>query len=129
MVTMFLANIIGWFLVLVSLLLILRYEHFKSVASDIMAHPGLFFIWAIIAVILGLIMVSSHNIWIIGWPVVVTIFSWMVLVGGLMRLFFPEEVIKIGRTMLKGSTKIHIMGILWLIIGIFLLMHVHHIYF
>jgi hypothetical protein len=126
---MFLANVIGWFLVIISLLLILRYELFKSVASDVMAHRGLFFIWAVIAVIFGLIMVSSHNIWIMGWPVVVTIFSWIVLVGGLMRLFFPDEVIKMGHNMLRGQAKVVTMAVLWLLIGIFLLMLVHHIYF
>ena len=54
--TMFLATVIGWFLVIVSIFLFFRHEHMKSVMDDVIAHPGLFFVFAVFTLILGLLV-------------------------------------------------------------------------
>jgi len=38
----------------------------------------------------GLAIVRAHNRWTRGWPVLVTLTGWVVMLGGLFRLFAPE---------------------------------------
>jgi hypothetical protein len=38
----------------------------------------------------GLAIVRVHNRWTVGWPVMVTLLGWGVLLGGLYRMFAPE---------------------------------------
>ena len=80
MLTTFLATVIGWYMVTFSLLILFKHKHIKSVMTDIIAHPGQFFILALITFILGLLVVVSHNIWVNSWPVSITIFGWIVLI-------------------------------------------------
>lgn len=40
--------------------------------------------------IAGLAIVRAHNLWVRGWPVLVTFTGWFVMLLGLFRMFFPE---------------------------------------
>ena len=126
MITLFLATVIGWYLVITCLFSLIRSEHVKAVAEEIMAQRGLFFLMAIITLILGLLLVASHNIWVMSWPVVITLFSWMVLISGLIRLLCPESANKIARSFLDNPTGMKVGCILFLLIGLFLLYHVYY---
>jgi hypothetical protein len=127
MVTLFLATVLGWYLVIFSLFLILQVERANMVMSDVMSHRGVFFLMAVITLILGLLMVASHNIWVMGWPVVITIFSWLILIGGLVRVFYTDVSIKMGRSLLAYPNRVRIVGAVLLLVGLFLLLHVYYL--
>ncbi|HET7479505.1 MAG TPA: hypothetical protein VFJ72_08340 [Rubrobacteraceae bacterium] len=38
----------------------------------------------------GLSIVRVHNLWMRGWPVMVTLVGWVAVLGGLFRMFAPE---------------------------------------
>ena len=40
--------------------------------------------------IAGLAIVRAHSRWTRGWPVLVTLVGWVGIIGGLLRMFFPE---------------------------------------
>lgn len=40
--------------------------------------------------IAGLSIIRTHNTWTLNWPVLVTLVGWFALLGGLVRMFFPE---------------------------------------
>lgn len=42
----------------------------------------------------GLAVVRAHNLWVRGWPVVVTLVGWFILFLGLFRMFAPELFLK-----------------------------------
>ncbi|WP_242602154.1 hypothetical protein [Legionella nagasakiensis] len=126
MTTIFLATVIGWYLVIMSLLLIFKQEIIRPVMSEIMAHRALLFILAVITLILGLLLVVSHNVWVVGWPVVVTLLAWLVLLSGLIRLFFPEVATKMGHAFLEHPARITVVGVVFLVIGVFLLFSAYY---
>ena len=128
MVTLSLASMIGWYMIIFSLLLLCKHEYVRSITDNIMENKGLFFIVTVITVILGLLLVTSHNIWMIGWPVIITIFAWMVLISGLVRLFCPEIVHKIWRSSSYNRTTLNIMGVMFLVVGLYLLSHVNYLH-
>lgn len=128
MVTMYLATVIGWYLVIMGVLVLLRYNPLRSVIREVLSHPGLLFVLAIITLILGLLMVASHNLWVLGWPVIITLFSWLVLISGLFRLFFPDTARDMGEYFLKHPMRMKITSVVFLIIGLFLLYNVYVMY-
>lgn len=128
MVTHFLATVIGWYLVILSFLLFFRYDHILTVMKEIIAKPGEFFIIAVMTLILGLLLVTSHNIWVMDWPVVITLFSWVVLVAGILRLFVPEMLLSMWQPLFNNTVAIKLMTFINLLIGLFLLYHVYYLY-
>lgn len=125
MTTYFLATVLGWYLVIMSLLLIFRREVVTSAMQNVMEQPGLLLIIAFITLIIGLLMVVSHNYWVMGWPVIVTLFGWLALISGLIRLFSPETVHKMWNKMGDKPHTFTTAGVILLVIGLFLLFQVY----
>lgn len=125
MITIFLANVLGWYLVIVSVLLLARRDLVINAMREMMRQRSVMLLVGIITLIIGLLMVVSHNIWVVGWPVIITIFAWLTLIGGLIRLFCPESVFKIWNKVVDRSEKMIACGVISLIIGLFLLYHVY----
>jgi hypothetical protein len=125
MISTYLATVLGWYLVIISLFFLCRHEQVKAIALDIFAQRGLFFVVAIITLILGLLMVASHNIWVMGWPVIVTLFAWLTLLSGILRLVCPEAAMRMGRNFIEHPTRMKVTAVVLLIIGLFLLWQVY----
>ena len=58
---------------------------------------ALLFIAGLIAFVAGLAIVLTHNVWVAGWPVIITIFGWASLFAGIIRIVFPDQVAQLGR--------------------------------
>ncbi|MCW8397851.1 DUF308 domain-containing protein [Legionella sp. PATHC038] len=123
--TNFLAAVLGWYLVIVSLLLLIRREVVVTAMRELMGQRAVMLVVGIITLIIGLLMVISHNVWLMGWPVIVTIFAWLILIGGLFRLYCPDTVYKIWNKVIDKSGLLITTGVISLIIGLFLLYKVY----
>lgn len=127
MVSLFLATIIGWYLIILGSFILIRPELAKKATTEVMSNSGTLFMIAIITLILGLLLVVSHNLWVMDWPVAITVFSWLVLIGGLVRLFYPELTLRMGKAFLKSPIKIKISAIITILIGLFFLAQVYYL--
>lgn len=125
MITLFLATVLGWYLVVMGILFLTRQDHVKAAVSEILAHRGTFFLLSLITFIIGLVMVASHNFWFLNWSIIVSILSWLILISGIVRLFFPEKAISMAEYVINHPEKMRITAIIALIIGIFLLLRVY----
>ena len=56
-----------------------------------------------IMVLLGLTVVLTHNIWVWDWPVLITIFGWMVLSKAVLYLLATPVMNKIATTFIRDS--------------------------
>lgn len=123
--TTYLAAVLGWYLVIVSLFLLFRQDYVRSIMSDILMQRAFIFILGIITLILGLLMVVGHNIWVMGWPVIITLIAWVTVVSGILRLVFPEMAIKMGQGMMSKPAYLNIASVIFLVLGLFLLYKVY----
>ncbi|KTD19151.1 Integral membrane protein (PIN domain superfamily) [Legionella lansingensis] len=119
--SIFLAQVVGWYFVIASLCTLLRLDATKAIMEDILAQRALLFFIAIVTLILGLMMVVSHNVWVMGWPVIITIIGWLVLIGGIVRLFCPDTIMKIWQWWLRNPTYLIVVTVISLLIGVYLL--------
>ena len=52
--------------------------------------PPVTYLNGLILFVAGFSVVRFHNLWTVGWPVIVTLIGWLTLLGGLFRMFAPE---------------------------------------
>jgi hypothetical protein len=119
--SLFFAAVMGWYFIIVSMMILFRPDYIKSVVVEFLKHRGLFFVVAIMTVMLGLVLVVSHNVWVMGWPVLITLLCWLVLVNGLIRLFFADLVIEMAHGYIANRAVMQSFGVGFLILGCFLL--------
>ena len=123
--TNFLASVVGWYFVIFSLAILCKHQAMVAIFNDFFKNRASVFIVAVITVILGLMMVVSHNIWAAGWTLVVTVIGWFVLISGVLRMFFLEETIKMGKNFIQHALRMRLTAIIILLVGLFLLFHVY----
>lgn len=78
------ASLIGPTLVVLTLSEALNFHIWTNNIPTVTYLNGLILFFA------GLLVVRFHNLWIAGWPVVVTLVGWVILLGGLFRMFVPS---------------------------------------
>jgi uncharacterized membrane protein HdeD (DUF308 family) len=64
----------------------------------------------------GLSILRAHNRWVLGWPVLITVVGWFVILGGLFRMFFPASA----QQGVENTFSVLVGQIILLVIGIFL---------
>lgn len=50
----------------------------------------LIYLSGVLLFVAGLAIVRSHNIWVLHWPVVITLLGWLGIALGVLRMFFPQ---------------------------------------
>jgi hypothetical protein len=62
----------------------------------------------------GLAIIRAHNLWVRGWPVLITLSGWFYMLLGLFRMFFPElqlEAAKHPSTIGVGTIALMLVGV------------------
>ncbi|MEM8672852.1 MAG: hypothetical protein AAGF83_03110 [Cyanobacteria bacterium P01_G01_bin.67] len=78
------AGLIGPTLIAIALSEALNFHIWASNIPPITYLNGMILFFA------GLSIVRFHNLWTVGWSVMVTLVGWIALLGGLFRMFAPE---------------------------------------
>ncbi len=92
--TLFLAQVFGFYLIIVGFAVIIRHEYIKELVKDFISSPAHIFIAGLFTTVLGLLLVLKHNIWqgdIVG---VITIISWLTLLKGIYYMWTPHTMFK-----------------------------------
>lgn len=84
-----LAGLMGPTLVAIAASMLVNFASFPELAEQISRDPGVIFLSGILLLVAGLAIVRAHNIWVGGWPVLVTILGWLAILSGLVRMLFP----------------------------------------
>ena len=66
--------------------------------------------------VVGLSIIRVHNYWMRGWPVLVTLVGWLLLLGGLTRMAAPE----LAQRSVQDPTPVYALLLVLLAIGVVL---------
>jgi hypothetical protein len=97
-------------------------SHFRKIVDDLVKSPGAAYISAIMALIMGCLMVNVYNVWVWNWTVLITILGWGAILKGMSGLIFPEQVLTLSNRFTKIKSFNALGGIaviLGLILGYF----------
>jgi len=118
--SLFIAKLIGPMLLVIGAALLINRDHMREMATDSLEHRGLIFLAGVLPQFGGLAIVLTHNVWEAGWPVVITILGWLLVVGGAFRILFPDSVKSIGQSMLDKPGLLTATGVVEGLIGAWL---------
>ena len=121
-VSIFLAQLMGLVLVIVGLATFIKKDFVREAIRDFIDHAGLLFISATFNLILGLLIILTHNVWEVSWRGLITLLGYLILLRGLLHLFAPGWVRRVGRDFIRWDAFIY-SGVISLALGIYLLYH------
>ena len=85
--------------------------------ESFLANRALVYVSGILALVAGLAIVNTHNLWVVDWRLIITLFGWALTLSGAARVMFPEPVKKVGKGMSERLTITRLVGMLWAGLG------------
>ena len=96
----FVARILGPVLVTVGIGLLLEGDTFRTMADEFLHSAALIYLSGVITLTLGLAILNVHHLWVRDWRVLVTIFGWLFLIGGIFRVLAPSLMQTVGEPLI-----------------------------
>jgi len=93
--SVFLAKLLGLYSLIVAGGVLLNQKTYKRVLDDLLKNSAFIYLAGIFALFFGLLIVLFHNVWVLGWPVIVTVMGWLGLIKGIWIIVFPESLAKV----------------------------------
>ncbi len=115
--SIYLAKLMGPVIGVAGLGFLFNRQAFLALANDFVENTGLIMMSGFLALVMGLAIVNAHNVWVADWPVVVTVFGWAALIGGVMRVTMPDVVAMIAKSILAQKTLITIQAVVLIALG------------
>lgn len=119
-VSLFLAKIIGLCMLILSISILFNAKNLLTVVSGIFHNAALQFVLGIFLLVMGVLLVVSHNIWEPSWVVVVTIISWIVLLKGICYVAFPKLIHSMAQPFIHSQKGLLIGGVMNLVVALYL---------
>jgi hypothetical protein len=115
-----LAKIFGPYCLIVATGVLLNQKTYQLMMENFLKNSALIYFAGILALMFGLILIQLHNIWVVGWPIIITILSWVALIKGIWLIVFPNTLPGVMAHYQKNPNTLTTRMILVIIIGIIL---------
>ena len=120
MASIFLARLLGPVFLIVGASILFNPKVFRDIAAEVVRSVTLVYLFGFIDFAAGLAIVLSHNVWLMGWPVLITLIGWLLLIRGTVRVLIPETVMGYAAKVLGNKQLIPVAGVVTGIIGLVL---------
>lgn len=118
--SLLLAKVIGVAAIIKTLAILLRRKECMDLIDGLLNNKGLLYTIGSLELIAGLFMVNTHNIWYGGFPVVITIIGWLMVIEGIFIALFPISTVRKVFNKFNTPTWYKIGIVLGLVVGIYL---------
>ena len=116
----FLAGLIGPTLTVLALSLLINPGLAAAMVTDVADNLALIVVAGAVTLPVGLAIVLGHNAWK-GWPIVVTLFGWLAILGGAARVLFPVQIATLAPDLLARCPGcVPVVASVALLLGLFL---------
>ncbi len=113
----FLAKLLGLYLTLGGLPLIFRPTYVQKIATVWLENRPLIFLWGIISLLFGLIILLLHSSWL-GWQAIITVIGYLLTLRGIATLWLTDLIAKKFR---PKASLCRYAGVLLVIFGLILI--------
>src|SRR5262249_60654993 len=113
--SIFLARLIGPVMTLVGVSLLVDEAAFRKMALEFLRNLALIFFSGMIMMSAGLVVVLTHNVWVLDWQVILTLPGAVAVISGPPRGFAPQRGTKVGEEGLADQAYITPGAAIWLL--------------
>lgn len=118
--TLWISRFLGPVILVLGVPMIVTPVRLQETTRRFLLDPPLILISGVLAMMAGLSIVNTHNVWMLGWPLIVTLFGWALLLGGASRIIVPNVVDEVGGAMMHRPATTRVVGAFWAALGAFL---------
>ena len=116
-----LAKILGIYVLAIGLAFFINTNRLKNIFIQVRSDENFLLMGGILALLIGAVLITLHNQWIYGWPLIITIIGWWSLIKG-FALIVSSKFIGFfsfleNRSMMFYKT----ISMVYILIGLFLL--------
>jgi len=120
--SLFLAKVVGCYFILAGLAIVTQKRHFNSLMLILAENIYQVYLLSFLPLIIGLLLIISHNVWVLDWRVIITITGWIVFSKGILWIFFTDYAKKT-LSWWKNSIVLNITGLIAILLGACLVYH------
>lgn len=111
-------QLIGIVYLAVGVGILLNYSYYKKMLEDFVNNTSILYIGGIMALVVGYLLVTYHNIWVKDWYVIITVIGWMALIKGLYILMLPKSAVSLTKAFLKLKNVMIIESVFIIAVGL-----------
>ena len=119
--SLFLAQFWGSLIFIMSVMFLIRRKVLTEEFLHSVRDRSFTIFSGILAVVLGLVTVLLHNVWILDWRLLVTLFGWASLIKGITLIGYPESIKSITKILKRNPVLMQAMLVIALLVGTWLL--------
>ena len=119
--TVFLAKVIGAYLVICGASLLLKQKSLPALADQLLNSLPLRYLAGTISLVLGLLLVASHNFWASLPQVIVSLVGWAALLKGASLMLLPDNTLAGLLKIWRNKNLIIGGGVVAIVLGVYLL--------
>jgi uncharacterized protein YjeT (DUF2065 family) len=113
----YIAGLLGPLLLVMGFGMVIESETMMKLSQEFLSNLSLIYLAGILTLLAGLAIVNAHNVWVADWRVIITIFGWLAILGGLFRILLPSEVRNLGTGFASNPNAMIVAGIVMLVLG------------
>ncbi len=115
-----LAKILGLYFLSIGLAFLIHPDRLRTIYPRVIKDESFLMIGGMIALLLGAVVVSIHNTWVLGWPIIITLLGWWSLIKGFMLLVTPNFIRLFSFIENRSDTFYRVISAIYLVLGLFL---------
>jgi uncharacterized membrane protein HdeD (DUF308 family) len=114
------AQVLRIFFVVVGVSMVANGKATAAAVEESVQNKGILFMWGILALLIGAVIVVFNNVWASGLTLLITILGWLALVKGTFILLLPGPAASLYKKCGK-SGLLTVAGVVMVVLGLVLL--------
>ncbi len=92
--SVFVAKIFGLCYLIIGIGFMFNRKIFQQLMEDFCKNVIVAIYGGIFSLVIGVVLILTHNIWVANWTVMITIIGWLAFIKGIWLIVFPNTVSK-----------------------------------
>ncbi|MGR9108695.1 MAG: hypothetical protein ACU843_17390 [Gammaproteobacteria bacterium] len=110
-------NVFSWFMLVLGLSYLLQCENWIRLAGALEDTTFRFYPLSLLILVMGLVIVHTHNIWVFGWPLAVTLLGWLLVIKNTVYLLCTSWLDQLVLTTRNMRLWIRVTGAIFTLVG------------
>lgn len=120
-ISLFWARVFGLLLSMYALMIFAQRKKFIKLLRAAAQNSGVMYLTGFISLILGVVIIVTHQVWSYDWRGLITIFGWLAIGKGVIRTLYPERVKKTANYFMKNESLYTGALVITLLVGLYFL--------
>ena len=119
-ISTYLAKLIGPIFLTIGIGMLVNGAFYRDLITEALASHVLIYLSGVLSLLAGLAIVIAHNRWSGGWPVIITVLGWLMVIGGVIRLVLPATTATLASDLYSKPFVLLIVALVVLVVGAYL---------